>query len=181
MSQIVQKEEPQAAAEISPVPRILPSIVEPMWGSSGAAEPVHRKVSVGEPHQVQMELALTTSASGDAKEAHSDVPETSGSVPQVDIAPEQDPISVQDTQPVQAKSAKDRSREQTRKASRVVEQVDPQQPMDDFEQTAGAELPWSPTLTSPKVVKRRLTKRQAASVQLPRQERWKRRLHPASW
>ncbi|PVE21032.1 hypothetical protein DC522_28995 [Microvirga sp. KLBC 81] len=28
---------------------------------------------------------------------------------------------------------------------------------------------------------RRLTERQAAAAQLPRQERWKRRLHPAAW
>jgi len=180
-SKIVQKEEREAAAEPSPVPRILPSIVEPMWSSLGATELVRRNDSAAETHREQMELDLTTSASGDVKETHLDVPVITEVVPQVAIATEQDTMSVHDVQPVQVQIAKASSRKLTRKASRVVEQMESHQPADDLEQTPEAALTWSSALTPPKAVKLRLTKRQAAAVQLPRHERWKRRLHPTSW
>lgn len=179
-SKIVQKEELQAAAEPSPVPRILPSIVEPVWSSSGHAEPLHRKASAAEASREQMDLDLTMSASKDVKETYLDVP-VIAEVPQVDIATEQDAMSVHDGQPVQVKIAKASSRKPTRKVSGVVEQSEFCQLAEDLEQKPEAELTWSSALTSPKAVKRRLTKRQAAAVQLPRHERWKRRLHPASW
>src|ERR671921_3023341 len=40
-----QKEEPQATAKPSAAPRILPSIVGPVWSSSEPVEPVRRKCS----------------------------------------------------------------------------------------------------------------------------------------
>ena len=66
----VQKEEPQAVVEPSPAPRILPSIVEPVWSSSELA---HNRSS-GKVNQEQMEFNLTTSASKGVKGAHSAMP-----------------------------------------------------------------------------------------------------------
>ena len=43
-------------AEPSAAPRILPSIVEPLWSSSEPVEPVRRKRSSVRPRREQMEL-----------------------------------------------------------------------------------------------------------------------------
>ncbi|WP_262299492.1 hypothetical protein [Microvirga sesbaniae] len=177
-SKIVQKEEPQAAAETSPVPRILPSIVEHPWGNSEPADPVRREDPAAEARREQMEFDLTTSAFEDVKATQSDVPVITEAVPQVDMATEPEALSAHDGQPVQVAIANARARKPTRKASAVVEPLEYPQRAFDLEQPPEAEL----TLPSaPKAVKRRLTKRQAATIQLPRHERWKRRLHPAIW
>jgi len=177
-SKIVQKEEPQAAAEISPTPRILPSVVEHLWGNSEPAEPVRHTHATTEARREQMEFDLTTSAFEDVKATQSDVPVITEAMPQVDMATEQDALSAHVVQPVQVEIAKASATKPTRKASGKVEQLQYPRRAFDLEQPPEAEL----TLPSaPKAVKRRLTKRQAATIQLPRHERWKRRLHPAIW
>ncbi len=133
-----QKREPEATTKPSPIPRILPSIVETMWSSSGPAEPVRR------------------TQSADAKSVH-------------------------DIQSIQIECAKASSRKPRRKAPGGVEQIEFSPIASDLEETPEAELIWPSAGTRTKAVERRLTKRQAAATQLPRHERWKRRLHPASW
>jgi hypothetical protein len=60
---VFQKEEPQALAKPSAAPRILPSIVQPMWSSSESVEPIRRKRSSGETSRIQIEFDLNASAS----------------------------------------------------------------------------------------------------------------------
>ena len=62
------KEEPQVVAEPSAAPRILPSIVEPMWSSSEPVEPVRCKRSSGETGRDQIEFDLAASASEDMED-----------------------------------------------------------------------------------------------------------------
>ena len=58
--QIPQNEAVPKAAEATPAPRILPSIVEPMWSRSEPAEPARRTRSSGETKREQMEFELST-------------------------------------------------------------------------------------------------------------------------
>jgi len=178
---IFQKEEPEAMAELPPAPRILPSIVEPLWGNSEPAEPVRRTHATMSVNREQMELDLKASAFEDVEETLSDVPVITEAVPQVDRATEQDAMSAHVVQPVQVELAKASARKPTRKASGVVEQLEYPQRAFDLEHPPEAELTLPSAPISPKAVKRGLTKRQAATIQLPRHERWKRRFHPASW
>ncbi|MBQ0821226.1 MULTISPECIES: hypothetical protein [Microvirga] len=180
-AKVFQREEPEAAAKPSPVPRMLLSIIEPIWGSSDPAEPARRKHSAPGGNREQVELDLAMSASEDAKKAHSVVPGGTEVMPQADIATEENAMSGHDVQAMQGESAKASPRRPTRKTSEVVEQIEASQPMGDLEETPDAEFTWPSAVTSPQAVDRRLIKRQAAAIQLPRHERWKRRLHPASW
>ncbi|QRM35497.1 hypothetical protein [Microvirga sp. VF16] len=128
-----------------------------------------------------MELDFAMSASEDGKEAHAVVPVITEVVPLPDIAIEEDGMSVHDVPPVQVESAKASARKSGRKAHGAVEQIEFLQPVDDLERIPEAGFSWPSAETPPKAIERRLTKRQAAAVQLARHERWKRRLHPASW
>ena len=171
-----QKEEPEAVVEPSPAPRILPSIVEPAWSSSELAH----KRSSGKGSREQMEFDLTTSASKDVEEPHSAMPVIAAPVLQADTAEtkgDSPPIRV--VQPVQGKSVKFSSQNLRQKASGIVQRRDVSLPM--VEQTSETEMMWALAVEPLQTSERRLTKRQAAAVQLPRHERWKRRLHPASW
>src|SRR3954453_16423711 len=64
-AEIFQKEGPQATVERAPAPRILPSIVEPLWSSSEPVEPVRRKRSSVQACRGQMESELTATAFAD--------------------------------------------------------------------------------------------------------------------
>src|SRR5690242_11076340 len=60
---IVQKEEPQAIVQPAATPRILPSILEPVWSSSEVVEPIWRKSSARSPvpeDQIQESESTTT-------------------------------------------------------------------------------------------------------------------------
>jgi hypothetical protein len=81
-SEIVQKEELPTTAEIAPAPRILPSIVEPVWSNS---DPVRRAPSSKQNTREQIELDLSAAPSEAPVEAHSAVPMIAEAVSQADI------------------------------------------------------------------------------------------------
>jgi hypothetical protein len=176
VTQVLQKEEPQFVAERSPAPRILPSIVEAVWSGSEPVEPIRHKRSSVETNRGQMELDLTTMASGDVKHALARAQATADAVTPTDVTPviAEDAAAVYDVQSAQGESMKAKLRKPRKKVSQAVEPALAFIPMQEAEGTP------EPALTS-KVVQRRLIKRLAAAAQLPRNERWKRRLHPTSW
>jgi hypothetical protein len=176
VTQVLQKEEPQSVAEPSPAPRILPSIVESVWSGSESVEPIRHKRSSVETNRGQMELDLTAIASGDVKHALARAQATADAVTPTDVTPviAEDAAPVHDVQFAQGESAKAKSRKPRKKVSQAVEPAMAFLPMQETEDKP------EPTVTS-KVVQRRLIKRLAAAAQLPRNERWKRRLHPTSW
>jgi hypothetical protein len=175
-TQVFHKEEPQSVVEPSPAPRILPSIVEPMWSGLEPVEPIRHKRSSVETNRGQMELDLTAIASGDVKHAFARAQATADAVMPTDVAPviAEDAAPVHDVQSAQGESVKAKSRKPRKKVSQAVEPAMAFIPMPETENKP------EPAVTS-KVVQRRLTKRLAAAAQLPRNERWKRRLHPMSW
>jgi hypothetical protein len=173
-TKIVETGEPQGASVLSSAPRILQSIVEPTWSTSEAGHPV-REYSSGRVNREQIELDLTMSASEEVTEAQSAVPES------VIVAVEQNAACVNDGQPAQRKEVKANSRKRRTKTSSAVEQREAFQSVIEIKQIPVPEMMWPPLIRPMEAVGRWLTKRQAAATQLPRQERWKRRLHPASW
>jgi len=161
--------------EPSAAPRILPSIVEPLWSRSEPVEPVPRKRPSGEANQGRMEFNLTAAASEDVKDAHAGSPASANNLPQADNAPvdAEDALPVHDAQPAQGNSIKAKSRKPWKKSSGTAEQEIASELLPEAEKPApSVEL---------KVAQRRITKRLAAAAQLPRHERWKGRLHPAAW
>jgi hypothetical protein len=173
-TKIIRKEEPQAVAEPSAAPRIPPSIVEPVWGSSGPVEPVRRKRFSGKASPEQIELDLAATAAEDVMGAHAESPAIATTVLQTDVAPvlTEDTPLVHNAQSGQGESLTVGSRKSRRKPFQAVDAVTASKP----EPLQDAEV-----IASSKTGERRLTKRLAAAVHLPRYERWKRRLHPASW
>ena len=184
-TEVFQKEEPQAVAEPSVAPRILPRIVKPLWSSSAAVEPIRRKYSSGlKATRRQMNFDLDSSGSENVKVAPARTPAIAKAMLQIDVPPvaEEDPKPVHDVQPLDSESVKARSRQPRKKASRAIEQVMASEPRQGLEQTREAEtIEPSSVATSSKAADHRLTKRQAAAAQLPRHQRWKGRLHPAAW
>jgi hypothetical protein len=176
VTQVLQKEEPQSVAEPSPAPRILPSIVESVWSGSEPVEPIRHKRSSVEINRGQMEFDLTATASEDVQHALARAQATADAVTPTDVTPviAEDAAPVHDVQSAQGESAKAKSRKPRKKVSQAVEPAMAFLPMQETEDKP------EPTVTS-KVVQRRLIKRLAAAAQLPRNERWKRRLHPTSW
>jgi hypothetical protein len=81
-------------------PRILPSIVEPLWSSSESVEPIHKRPSERATRE-QMELDLTTIASDDVKGGRSVMPVITQVLPQADIAPEEGAMSIYGFQSMQ--------------------------------------------------------------------------------
>ena len=181
-TQGLQKEEPQSVAGPSPAPRILPSIVESVWSGSEPVEPIRHKRSSVETNRGQIELDLTTTASGDVKHALARAQATIDAVMPTDVTPvvAEDAASVHDVRSAQGESVKAKSRKSWKKLSQAVEPAMAFIPMPEAEDTPEPAVIAAPAVTS-KIVQRRLTKRLAAAAQLPRNERWKRRLHPTSW
>ena len=138
------REEPQVVAEPSAAPRILPSIVEPMWSSSEPVEPVRCKRSSGETGRDQIEFDLAASASEDMENTPKEAPVLGKTVSKTVIA------------------------------AVVEEEVRPVYDVRPAEMTVAS-------VALSKVAQRRMTKRLAAAAHLQRDERWKRRLHPAAW
>jgi hypothetical protein len=174
-TKVLQKEEPRVVPESSAAPRILPSIVEPLWSSSEPVEPARRKRSSGEANQGQMEFNLTATASEDVKDPHAEARPGAKTVPQADNAPvdAEDALPGHDIQPAQGNGVKAKSQKPQKKASGTVEQEIAVGPIPEVKMPA-------PSVES-KASQRRMTKRLAAAAQLPRHERWKGRLHPTAW
>lgn len=182
VTQVLQKEEPQSVAEPSPAPRILPSIVEPVWSNSKPVEPVPDNHSSIETNRGQMELDLTATASGNVKEALARAQATADAMMPTDVIPviAEDAAAVHDVQSAQGESVKAKSRRAWTKDSQADEPAMAFIPMPEAEDTPEPAVIAAPAAAS-KVVQGRLTKRLTAAAQLPRNERWKRRLHPSSW
>ena len=172
---VVQKEQPQAVPEPSAAPRILPSIVEPVWRSSEPVETARRKHPSAEANRGQMEFNLDASASEVVADAPAEAPVSAEAMPPTDgsLDDAEDATSVNDRQPAQGEGVKARSRKLQKKASEAIEQEIASEPDPEAVMTI-------PSVVS-KPVQRRMTKRVAAAAQLPRHERWKGRLHPAAW
>lgn len=184
-SPFIQKAEPQAVAEPGAAPRILPSILAAVPTSSEAAMPARRKQALrSKADRGQIAFALDADPTGTGKEEAPDLPPTPEAGSQTDIAPAEEesttPVHAVPLQDVQRSETKARTRR--KKASEFVDPVETSQPVAAPMPVEG-DLIVSATgvVTSQKACCRRLTKRQAAAVQLPRNERWKRRLHPAAW
>src|SRR3712207_8815684 len=65
----LQKEEPQRMPDPAAAPRILPSIVEPVWSNTEPAETVRRKRPSVEANREQMAFNLDGGASENVSEA----------------------------------------------------------------------------------------------------------------
>lgn len=181
---VFQKEAPQVVAEPAVVPRILPSILTPGPDISKPVEPVHRKRSLPEAHWEQIEFDLIATIPDDMNDAHAQAVEITDAVTPSDATPGiGEGAALADGVPsAQAERVKANVRKPRTKGSATVEQVTAHNPASGLEPIGQAALNGhSSMVTSAKADQPRLTKRQAAAVQLPRHERWKRRLHPASW
>jgi hypothetical protein len=181
-TKIVHVEEPQAGAKPSAAPRILPSIREPVRSHSEAVAPVRRKSSPrSKPDQDQAEFDLSAIAFEGATGAPAETPAMPEAVSQTDASPVEEAASpVLKVQTQETDCTKTRSRRPRKKSSEAIEKMTASKPMLEPEHIPEAAMLGSTVATS-KVVQRRLTKRLAAAAQLPRNERWKRRLHPTSW
>lgn len=183
-AKIVQKDEVQIVAARSPARRILPSIVEPLWRNSEPVKPVRCERSAGEADQGQIRFDLNAGASGNVKEPPVEAPGLAGAVPQVDDSPAPAEYAIPDGQDqrTQDGTAKANLRKVRRKAPERVETVIGIGSMSQPERVPKAEAIESLPIVGPITVSNhRQTKRQTAAAELPRHERWKRRLHAAAW
>jgi hypothetical protein len=167
--------------EPAPAPRILPSILEPVWGNSETLEAVHCEPSSGaKTGQHQAELNLNAITPEGAKDIPPetlmilDVGSQTGA-PVVDDAA----TPVYEVHLYKTTKAKTRLR---KKVTKTVEPVLASDPMLQPEQPSAIKG-IEPLRAEKSCRKDRRTpnRRRAAAAQLRRHERWKRRLHPASW
>ena len=181
---ILQEEVPQTMAKPLATPRILPSILAPALSNSEAVGPVRRKSSRRSKSQRgQMDLDLRATAADGVINGAAEAPVmpeavrcTDASLVEVAIAP------ALEVQAQRADSTNARARKPREKVSKIVAPVMAHEPVFQPE-TISKE----PVIEPPRVNRllqadhRRLNRRQAAAAQLPRHERWKRRLHAAAW
>ncbi|PVE20408.1 hypothetical protein DC522_32510 [Microvirga sp. KLBC 81] len=180
-TQVFQKEEPQAVPEPAAAPRILPSIVEPVWRNSEAVEPVRRRRRSGSKvDQGQSELDLNPIAADGTNDAPAETLVILDAVSQMDaavVAEAAAPVHEAQAQEVESAKAKPR-----KKAAKIIRPARASEPMSQQEQASATKvsepLPAERARTTHHLT---LTKRPAAAARLPRHERWKRRLHPAAW
>jgi hypothetical protein len=123
-TKVLQKEEPQVVPEPSAAPRILPSIVEPVWTSSEPVETARRKRPSVDLNREQMELNLDASASEDVADAPAAAPVSTEAMPQTDGALDvsEDTGGVNSVQPAQGEGVRVKSRKPQKKGSGTVEQ-----------------------------------------------------------
>lgn len=181
---VFQKEAPQVVAEPAVVPRILPSILAPGPDVSKPAAPGHLKRSSPEAPRGQMEFDLIAIASEDMNDAHAQAPEATDAVTPSDVTPGtgEGAALADDVRSAQAEPVKANVRKPRKKGSATVVQVTALNLTSGLKPIGQADLIGHSSVVIPeKADQPRLTRRQAAAVQLPRHERWKRRLHPASW
>jgi hypothetical protein len=179
---LIQKTEPEASVEPLVAPRILPSIVETMWRRLEPAELVHRESSSGETKHGQVEFDLNAASEGvigvpaaTPVQAEAALPTDTTASVKTDAPP------THDAQPASGRSAKSHARKVRKKAPAAVERGHSEAPEPKAEPKLYAGMIKLPTSVRSPSSQRRRTKRLTAAGQLPRSERWKRRLHPASW
>jgi hypothetical protein len=175
------KAEPKVAEPI-PAPRILPSVVEPLWSRSEPAELARRKRSSGETKYGQIEFDLNATSDGvigvpveTPVHAEVDLPTATAAAVETDAPP------MHDVEPASGTSAKSNARKIRKKAPAAVGPGQAPEPEPKAEPKLHAGMIKLSTSVLSTSSQCRLTKRLAAAAQLPRAERWKRRLHPASW
>ena len=178
---ISEKQEPQAVAEPAVARRLLPSLIKPIQGFPEPVVPVRRsRSSALATRRSEKELEPSEPASEEAEPAQAPivsegVPQTGYVTVTVEHAWPMHEVVPRESLPPEPSSATTKSRRPRIKTSRVGEPVMVAEPSSASEMT-------QPLLTATsKISSHRLTKRQAAAKQLPRHERWKRRLHPATW
>jgi len=175
VTKVFPNKEPQVAPEPSAAPRILPSIVEPLWSSSEPVETARRKRPSVEANRGQMEFNLAASTSEGVADAPAEAPMSAEAMPQTNRALDdsEDARGIYPVQPAQGEGLRAKSRKPRKKGSGPVEQEITSEPTPETAMIASG--------VSSKAVQRRMTKRLAAAAQLPRHKRWKGRLHPAAW
>jgi hypothetical protein len=184
VTKIVQAEEPQAMTEAMAAPRILPSIVEPVWSNPEPAEPVHRKrSSVVKPKEGQIELALHGTISVAVTDGLAEAAVIADGVLHAVPAPaEADAAPVPDDQPATIAAPAAKPRTSKPKPPHRAEEGPSSEAKPDVEQRLTTDVREPAQMVElQKASRHRLTRRQAAAVGLPRSERWKRRLHPVAW
>jgi hypothetical protein len=180
-----QREEQQGVAQPVATPRILPSIVKPLWSDAEPVEPVRGEQSLQpEAIQGQMDLDLNERAPEDAKDAPGETLVISEAQSHTDTATDTGDAagSVHEPHAQETESAKSTSRQPQKKASQVLEPALLSEPVSQPQQASKAQIVGPLRMKGrARAGDRRQTKRQTAAAQLPRQERWKRRLPPAAW
>lgn len=178
-SEIVQKESSRAMARSARAPRILPSIVGPVWNSAELVEPIRRAPSSKQDNRREMELDLSAAPFEAQAEAQSAVLTVAEAVSEADMAAAGgDATPVHEAHPVQGDSPK-KARKPRKRDPEVVEQLMQPEPLSRPERLPEPVIPEVSMLPSSEAIQHRRTKRLAEAAQLPRAERWKRRLHPA--
>ena len=175
----IQENEPPLVAQPPASPRILPSILEPMRSNSEVVEPARRKSSPrSKSDHGQMEFSLNTIGAENANDANGEDRMVPAAMWQPDTtATPVNKVRAQEVERTTAKTRKPRKKVSETGVSGTVPQLMPQ--LETVPETKVVEP--APVTGSQRVDRRRITKRQAAAVQLRRNERWKRRLHPAAW
>jgi hypothetical protein len=167
-SRIFEKEVSKVVAEPSaPSRRILPSIIEPFSSSSEPVETVaeKRSASITPQSQIQFDWLGTAPEDGEDESTQAPVKVEVASDVTVAATVEEAVVLVRAVQSAERDSAPTTSRKARTKTYKPAEEVTP---------PASTERPF-------RASDRRQIDRQAAAVQLPRQERWKRRLPTAAW
>jgi hypothetical protein len=134
--------------------------------------------------QEQIERDLDAMDPMRSQDTSAETPVISEGMLQADVSPavKEDAQPVHGAQIQKADAVKAKSRKLRRQASETVEQTVSSEPMSEPASSPETDaVNPLPMMTLRKLDHRRLTKRQAASAQLPRHERWKQRLHPACW
>ncbi len=183
-SAFIRTAEPQGAGEATAAPRILPSIIEPVTGHPEPGEPVRRKRMVKlKSAEGQIELDLHADGARDPGGVP-EMPSTLKSGLQMDVALTENETkpSVPEVLVDDSGTSETKARTRRKKLSEFGEPVETSALASQPSPAPEADsLRVSASVTSSKAVSSRLSKRQAAAAQLPRSERWKRRLHPATW
>ena len=142
--QILQTEAVPKVAEPTSAPRILPSIVEPLWNRPEPAEPARRKRSSGQtkPGQMEFDLNAATEDMNDGPAetpVHAVVALPTATAAAAAAAVEKGATSTHDTQPVSGKSAKSHARTVREKVPAAVAPAQAE-PAPEAEPTRHAEM-----------------------------------------
>jgi hypothetical protein len=168
----------------APPRRILPSIIEPFSGDLEPVETVRHKRSSASAPRGQMEFDLTATASEDEMDAHKPAHIRVEAMADIAIAATvgEDVAPVHNVHSAEGNGEQTNSRKSQKKAFKSAEAANSFGIVSQPEWTSATAAKQSSSSESPfKAISRRLIHRQAAEAQLPRHERWKRRLPSAAW
>ena len=183
-SAFIRTAEPQDGSEAMAAPRILPSIIEPVPGNPEPVEPVRRKrMAKSKNAEGQIEFDLPADGAKDLEGLPKTLPTLDPRL-QADFARSE----VESITPVPEVRVDDSGTSETKAQTRPKKLSEFDEPVEastlasqpsPVSEADSLRIPAS--VTSSKAIPTRLSKRQSAADQLPRSERWKRRLHPATW